>query len=99
MRPIWEEKHDYPARWHEHQGYRVYFEYPGYERHKIWRISNPEGEVHPLPARSLEEAKRRAETYAAFREQAESMRRPSGEIAEMKAKGRAQIATLKEMMK
>lgn len=95
----WTHHVDYPLDWDECDGYRVFWEYPGYERNKVWFAENP------LKLRVKFASKHEAMAFCEKgimrrREQAENERREeSGELAEMKARGRAQIAAMKEMMR
>jgi len=94
----WQHIVDYPIDYHINAGYRVQWHWEGGTRNKIWVATNPEGKTSTC--RSKDEAMRLCEAGIAKRAAIAERTRleESGELAEMKARGKAQIAAMREMM-
>jgi len=94
----WQRIVDYPIDYHINAGYRVQWHWEGGTRNKIWVATNPEGKT--ATCRSKDEAMRACDAGIAKRAAIARRTRieESGELAEMKARGKAQIAAMREMM-
>ena len=90
---IWHEVTDYPFRWDECEGYRVFWFYPGGVREKFWKAVNQEGIERIFTTQR--EAKDFCEKAILKRRE----QKTESEVEQMKRLGKAQIETMKEMMK
>lgn len=90
---IWREVIDYPSRWDECEGYRVFWFYPGGVREKFWKAVNPEG------VECVFHSQRAAKAFCEKHIERRRKLKTPDELATFKAAGLAQIEALKEMMK